>query len=106
MGIKKDLGTKIKRMRVKRGLTQETLSELVNISQRTLSGIEIGENFCTAETLDKIINALDTTPEELFALDHIKQEKDLISEICDSVKNLEGEKLEIAYKVVKGLLKE
>ena len=30
-------------MRVKRGLTQETLSELVNISQRTLSGIEIGE---------------------------------------------------------------
>ena len=106
MGIKKDLGTKIKRMRVKRGLTQETLSELVNISQRTLSGIEIGENFCTAETLDKIINALDTTPEELFALDHIKQEKDLISEICNSVKNLEGEKLEIAYKVVKGLLKE
>lgn len=93
MGIKKDLGTKTKRMRVKRGLTQETLSELVNISQRTLSGIEIGENFCTAETLDKIINALDTTPEELFALDHIKQDKDLISEICNSVKNIEGEKL-------------
>ena len=54
MGIKKDLGIKIKRMRLKRGMTQESLSEAVNISQRTLSGIEIGENFCTAETLDKI----------------------------------------------------
>lgn len=106
MGIKKDLGIKIKRMRLKRGMTQESLSEAVNISQRTLSGIEIGENFCTAETLDKIINALETTPEELFALDHIKQEKDLINEICKFVHSLEGEKLEIAYKVVKGLLKE
>ncbi len=106
MGIKKDLGKKIKRMRIKRGLTQEALSEAVEISQRTLSGIEIGENFCTAETLDKIINALDTTPEELFALDHLKQEKDLIKEICESVHNLDSDKLEIAYKVVKGLLKE
>jgi transcriptional regulator with XRE-family HTH domain len=106
MGIKKDLGTKIKRMRMKRGLTQETLSELVDISQRTLSGIEIGENFCTAETLDNIINALDTTPEELFALDHIKEEKDLISEICESITTLDREKLEIAHKVIKGLIKE
>lgn len=106
MGIKKDLGKKIKRMRIKRGLTQEALSEAVEISQRTLSGIEIGENFCTAETLDKIINALETTPEELFALDHLKQEKDLINELCSSIHQLDGEKLEIAYKVVKGLLKE
>ena len=106
MGIKKELGKKIKRMRIKRGLTQEALSEAVNISQRTLSGIEIGENFCTAETLDKIINALETTPEELFAVDHLRQEKDLINVFCLSVQGLEGEKLEIAYKVVKGLLKE
>lgn len=106
MGIKNELGKKIKRMRIKRGLTQEVLAESVNISQRTLSGIEIGENFCTAETLDKIINALETTPEELFALDHIKQNKDLINEICSSVHNLDGERLEIAYKVIKGLLKE
>ena len=99
-------GIKIKRMRTNRGLTQEALAEIVDISQRTLCGIEMGENFCTAETLDKIIKALETTPEELFALDHIKDEKDLISEICNSVHKLKKEKLEIAYKVIKGLLKE
>ena len=45
MGIKKELGIKIKRMRINRGLTQEQLAEMVDVSQRTMSGIEIGENF-------------------------------------------------------------
>ena len=58
MGIKEELGKKIKRMRINRGLTQEQLAEAVDVSQRTLSGIEIGENFVTAETLDKIIKGL------------------------------------------------
>lgn len=51
MGVKEELGKKIKRMRLNRGLTQEQLAEAVDVSQRTLSGIEIGENFVTAETL-------------------------------------------------------
>jgi transcriptional regulator with XRE-family HTH domain len=74
MGIKEELGKKIKRMRINRGLTQEQLAEAVDVSQRTLSGIEIGENFVTAETLDKIIKALNTTTEELFATNHLKEE--------------------------------
>lgn len=67
MGIKQDLGIKIKRMRKKRGMTQEQLAEVLDISLRTLSGIEIGENFVTADTLNKIVVALDTTNEDLFA---------------------------------------
>jgi len=43
MGIKKELGLKIKRMRTKLSLTQEELAEKIDISQRTLAGIEIGE---------------------------------------------------------------
>ena len=54
----------------------------------------------------KIIKVLETTPEFLFALDHIKEEKLLISELCTSIHKLNGEKLEIVYKVVKGLLNE
>ena len=108
MGIKEDLGKKIKRMRQNRGLTQEQLAEIVDISQRTLSGIEIGENFVTAETLDKILAALNTTSDELFAVEHLKSSSDLIKEIsCDIQKfEQEPEKLEILYKVTKSLLKE
>ena len=58
MGIKSELGQKIRRMRLKRNLTQEELAEKVDINQRTLSGIELGENFVTAETLDKLARLL------------------------------------------------
>lgn len=103
-----ELGKKIKRMRLNRGLTQEQLSEMIDISQRTLSGIEIGENFVTAETLDKIIKALNTTSEELFATNHLKEESDLIREIQKSIQYIAKDptKLDILYNVTKSLTKE
>lgn len=108
MGVKEELGKKIKRMRLNRGLTQEQLAEAIDISQRTLSGIEIGENFVTAETLDKIIKALNTTTEELFATTHLKEEDDLIKEIQNSIKYIAKDpaKLDILYNVTKSLTKE
>lgn len=68
MGIKKELGKKIKRMRIEKGYTQEQLSELIDISQKALSSIETGENFVKAETLDKILKTFDITAEELLQL--------------------------------------
>ena len=108
MGIKEELGKKIKRMRVNRGLTQEQLAEAVDVSQRTLSGIEIGENFVTAETLDKILKALNTTSEELFATSHLKDEQELIKEIEKNLRTISKNptKLDILYNVTKSLIKE
>ena len=108
MGIKEELGKKIKRMRVNRGLTQEQLAEAVDVSQRTLSGIEIGENFVTAETLDKIIKALNTTSEELFATSHLKEEQELIKEIEKNLRTISKNptKLGILYNVTKSLIKQ
>ncbi len=108
MGIKKELGLKIKRMRTELGLTQEELAEKIDISQRTLAGIEIGENFLTAETLDKIIKALKTTPEELFRVSHLKEANKLFENIVkeiDSIKD-DRKKLENIYKFIKFVIKE
>ena len=108
MSMKEELGKKIKRMRLNRGLTQEQLAEMVDVSQRTLSGIEIGENFVTAETLDKLIKALNTTSEELFATSHLKQESDLVEEIINNIQYIAKNpaKLDILYNVTKSLTKE
>ena len=108
MGIKQELGQKIKRMRINRGLTQEQLSEMVDVSQRTMSGIEIGENFVTAETLDKVIKALGTTSEELFALNHLRNKEELLKEISKDIVSISQNslKLEILYNVIKALKKE
>jgi len=108
MSIKEELGKKIKRMRINRGLTQEQLAEAADVSQRTLSGIEIGENFVTAETLDKIIKKLNTTSEELFATNHLKEEQELVEEIKNNLKTIAKNptKLDILYNVTKSLIKE
>lgn len=108
MGIKQELGAKIKRTRKKCGFTQEQLAEMVDISLRTMSGIESGENFISAETLDKILVALNTSSEELFASEHIKSSDALASELIEHINMLreDKEKLETVYKVVKALLRQ
>lgn len=108
MGIKEEFGEKIKRMRQNRGLTQEQLAEAVDISQRALSAIERGENFVTSETIDKLLKALNTTSEELFSLNHLKSQTELLEEINKNLSKLthKPEKLEIVYNITKSLLKE
>ncbi len=108
MGIKQEFGKKIKRMRINRGLTQEELAEAVDLSQRAMSGIETGENFVSAETIDKLVRVLDTSMEELFATEHLKDGEELIEEINEKLNYLNDDpsKLIIVYNVVKSLLKE
>ena len=104
MNIKIQLGTKIKRLRAKYGYTQEQLAEKMQIATRTLCGIENGENFVKAETIDKLCNVFGITYFELFAFDHIKPMDNLIEEIISDVKGFKNrEKIEIIYKFIKAL---
>lgn len=105
MSIKKELGRKIKKMRVAKGYTQDKLSEMADISQKALSSIELGENFVTAETLDKLLIALETTSEELFATNQFKEPHELIKEINKNISKIgnDSEKLELIYSLSKSL---
>lgn len=107
MGIKKELGKKIKKLRLEKGYTQDKLSELANISQKALSSIEIGENFVTAETLDKLLEALDITSEDLFATNKMKSSQELIKMINQNITSIgdNPDKLEIIYNLTKSLCK-
>lgn len=108
MNIKKELGEKIKRLRKKQKLTQEQLAEMIDIAPRNLSSIEVGTSFAKAETLEKILIALNTTTEELFSNDHIKPNEALIKEINNSISSIQDNKamLEKVYKVIKALITE
>jgi transcriptional regulator with XRE-family HTH domain len=59
-------GKNIKLFREKTGLTQEALSEKLDISVQHLSNIERGRRFVTAELLDRISDAFDITFSDLF----------------------------------------
>lgn len=108
MNIKKELGEKIKRLRKKQKLTQEQLAEMIDIAPRNLSSIEVGTSFAKAETLEKILIALNSTTEELFSNDHIKSNEALIKEIHNSISSIQNNKvlLEKVYKVIKALIHE
>ncbi len=108
MGIKKELGKKIKRIRVNRGYTQDKLSEMIDISQRALSSIESGENFVSAETFDKLINALEITSEELFATNYLKEPAEILKLLNQNIAKISdnSEKLEILYNLSNSLVRE
>lgn len=102
LDIKKQLGTKIKQIRQQKGFSQEQFAEKIGIAPRTLCGIELGKNFFTADTLEKIIEILEITPQDLFKINHLQPQEDLVEEIIFSIKNIKDrEKIEIIYKIIK-----
>ena len=105
MNIKKQLGEKIKRYRKKSGLTQEKLAEIIDISSRNLSNIELGISYPKPETIEKIIQTLDVSIEELFSTDHLKTNSELINEINLYIENAKNnrKKLEQIYKILRDL---
>ncbi len=102
LNIKKQIGARIKKLRQDKGYSQEQFAEKLGIAPRTLCGIEIGKNFFTADTLEKIIEVLEITPEQLFMINYLKPREELEKEIIDTIKNIKNrEKIEIIYKIIK-----
>ena len=98
--IKKQLGLRIKELRLSKSLTQEALAEKINISAKSLSQIELGNNFVSAETLNDLCNALNITPKNLFDFNYIDlKETDAIDEISCRLKN-NPNLLKQIYKIV------
>ena len=61
------IGKKIKTLRRRRGLSQMTLSEMVDCSPTYISYIENGYKSMSLETFVEIANALNATADELLA---------------------------------------
>ena len=99
--IKKLLGKQIKLYREKANLTQEQLAEKIGINSRSVSVIECGINFVTAETLSMIARALDVTPKTLFDFDDdFSVTKNTKEKLFDLI-NKNEDKIETIYKIVK-----
>lgn len=107
MNIKKELGKQIKNLRIKNGYTQEKLSELLNISQRALSSIELGKNFITSDTLEKVLSVFNIELEDLFATNSYKDSDELLKMIYKNISVIGNNpyKLEIVYNLTKSLIR-
>jgi len=107
VNVKKQLGAKIKRLRLKHDLTQDELAEKMGLATRTLCGIENGENFVKSDTLERFCEVFGISCSELFAFDHIRPQEELVEEVISDLKNLHDRtKIEAVYKLVKSVLSE
>ena len=90
MDIKILLGKRIQEIRKSKNYTQEKLAELIGIDTVSLSNIERGKYYPTAENLNKIISILEINPEELFLFSHLMSHEELLKNMNEKLKNDEN----------------
>lgn len=100
MDRKKLLGKRIKEIRKFRGLTQEQLSEMIDIETSSLSGIESGRFFPSLHVLEKIASVLDVELYEFFKFASVNVPENIDEEIISIVKSLDKNKKLLIYKLL------
>lgn len=100
MDNKKLLGRRIKEIRKSKGLTQEKLSEMIDIETSSLSGIESGRFFPSLHVLDKISSVLDVELVEFFKFSSVDIPQDLDSEIVNIISAQDKKIKQIIYKIL------
>lgn len=100
MDIKRLMGKRIQEIRKSKNLTQEYLAELIGIETVSLSNIERGRYYPSAENLNKILNALKITPGELFTCEHLASHEDMLQEMIENLSKNE-DLTRLVYKFYK-----
>lgn len=104
MQKKKLLGLRIKELRKRKGLSQEQLSELINVDPTTISNIENGKNYPTLINLENLTNVLNISFLDVFDFDHKNENADLIEKI-NILLQQNPNRVEDFYKIIVALTK-
>lgn len=102
--IKILFGRKIKECRKKRNLTQAQLAEMVHIDDKHISCIENGKNFPSADLLERLSNALNVEPKNLFEFYYLQDYEDLKSDIISMLDNLTHDDLVLVHKYIRNFI--
>ena len=105
MDIKKNLGKNIQEYRKKASFTQEKLAETIGIDTISLSKIETGKNYPTAENLAKIASVFGIDVYELFVSGNLKSNEELLEQINVLLKKYadDNKKLHVIYATLMSL---
>lgn len=100
------LGARIKELRKKRGLTQEKLSEIIEIDPKHLSRIEVGKSYPSFETLDKISNALQVELKDFFEFSQkVTNMKEINKDIQTLLKETTLDTIPLILKVLRAIIR-
>ncbi len=100
MDNKKLLGKRIKEIRKSKGLTQEQLSEMIDIETSSLSGIESGRFFPSLHVLEKIADVFDVELIEFFKFSSVNLPENLDKAIIDIIERQDKNNKRLIYKLL------
>ena len=102
MNTKELLGLRVKEFRKQKKLTQEKLAETIGVDNGYISKLEVGQNFPSITTLEKIADVLDVELDELFRYTNYKS-KNFKEEINMIYDKLNKDKQFTLYQVAKAM---
>ncbi len=105
MDRKRLIGTRIKELRKKRGLSQEQVAQAANLTAKHLSSIEVGKENPTLDTFLKLADALGVELWELLQYSPMPVGKELRMEVSGAIKNLKEADLQVVMKFLNALMK-
>ncbi len=103
MSYKKLIGSRIRELRKNKNINQEQLAELVGVEPTSVSNIENGRNYPSFNTLEKMVEVLGITFNDIFIFQHHQDIKDLKKEINEIINN-NPDRLKDFYKILKALV--
>ena len=104
MDLKKQLGKRIREIRVKKGLKQAELAEMVGIDPKHQSCVENGRNFPSANLLENYAQKLNLQLSDLVLLTEYNSKEDIQEEIIRMVKSADEETTKLLYRVVTAII--
>jgi transcriptional regulator with XRE-family HTH domain len=99
---KKLIGNRIQTIRKLRNMSQEAVAEKIGIDSKHLSRIEVGRNFSSLPTIEKLAEILDVEMRDFFDFYERSMTRDeLRQNILEKLERTSKENLEIILKILR-----
>lgn len=92
MNLKKCFGQNVQKYRKYRNLTQEKLAELVGVDVTSISAVETGKYFPSADNLTKIVEVLQVNFSDLFEFDSLVSNEEIFNDIVENISAFKDDK--------------
>lgn len=102
---KKLFGKKLRELRENRKMTQEELSNLLNIEWQHVSRLENGKNLPSCNILINIVKVFDIDLRELTQYDYLDKNKDIDILINNTLTKATTEQKKLFYKIISAITK-
>lgn len=103
MDLRKLLGRRLVEILANKKIKQRELAEKLDMDPQSVSRMVSGKHFPKVEHLEKIIDALNINPQELFTFTHVADDKELVEDIIRRLSSAPSSKIRMAHKIITAL---